>query len=197
VRKVVQGHRGVARAGAAAVRQAAVLHLVQEAHPKLRIGKRQGRWPCSRPAWSSTRSPRSGKDLVKVYERNGIECSLTDTRSAAVRRGCTAATSTSSPRWPRRTSRRWRPRSARQRHRGAPAHVWLRAEEGLPRLRGRARRRARGRAHLRRRRVPDEGAQGRRTPSSTPTSPATCRRPSPTTRRVTCGPRTSASRAAT
>ncbi len=55
-----------------------------------------------------------------------------------------------------------RRRAGRQRRRRAPAHVRLRAQEGLRRLHRRPRRPARGRPHLRRGRVPDEGAQGRR-----------------------------------
>ena len=120
-------------------------------------------------------NPAIGQDLVKVYERNGIECSLVD--GAVVLRRAVAA------------QRRRRPlhegrgknvkaladaRPRRQRHRRAPAHVQLRAEEGLRRLPRRPRRRARRGAHLRRRRVPDEGAQGRAARRSTPTSPATC-----------------------
>ena len=112
---------------------------------------------------------------------------------AAVPRGCTAASSTSSPRRPRENVKVLAAAvRAGQRHRRAPADVRLRAEEGLRRLRRRPRRRAGRRPHLRRRRVPDEAAQGRRHRASTPSSPATCPRRSPTTRRATCGPRTSA-----
>ncbi len=40
----------------------------------------RARWRCSPPASSSTRRPSIGQDLVKVYERNGIECELPEGR---------------------------------------------------------------------------------------------------------------------
>jgi Fe-S oxidoreductase len=47
--------------------------------PKLRIGKRQGRVAVFPTCLVEYQAPDVGKDLVKVYERNGIECTLTDT----------------------------------------------------------------------------------------------------------------------
>ncbi|MFZ1488574.1 MAG: heterodisulfide reductase-related iron-sulfur binding cluster [Ilumatobacteraceae bacterium] len=47
--------------------------------PKLRIGKRQGRVAVFPTCLVEYQAPQIGHDLVKVYERNGIECSLTDT----------------------------------------------------------------------------------------------------------------------
>ena len=73
-----EDHRRVERAAAAAVRPAAVHDLVQASGPSCASTSARVVSPCSRRAWSSTRSPTIGHDLVKVYERNGIECSLTD-----------------------------------------------------------------------------------------------------------------------
>ena len=109
-------------------------------------------------------NPAIGQDLVKVYERNGIECSLRRRRQVC----CGAPWLHSGDVDHFTEGRRKNVKAladavrARQRHRRAPADVRLRAEEGLRRLRRWPRRRARRRAHLRRRRVPDEGAQGRR-----------------------------------
>jgi glycerol-3-phosphate dehydrogenase subunit C len=47
--------------------------------PKLRIGKRQGRVAVFPTCLVEYQEPDIGRDLVKVYERNGIECSLADT----------------------------------------------------------------------------------------------------------------------
>lgn len=47
--------------------------------PKLRIGKRQGRVAVFPTCLVEYQAPQIGHDLVKVYERNGIECTLTDT----------------------------------------------------------------------------------------------------------------------
>jgi glycerol-3-phosphate dehydrogenase subunit C len=46
--------------------------------PKLRINKRQGRVAVFPTCLVEYQNPDIGHDLVKVYERNGIECSLTD-----------------------------------------------------------------------------------------------------------------------
>ena len=143
-------------------------------------------------------NPAIGRDLVKVYERNGIECSLpagqvccgapwlhsgdVDHFVAEGRKNVTVLADAV---------------RAGQRRRGAPADVRLHHQEGLRRLHRRPRRRTGGGQHLRRRRVPHEGAQGRATPSSTPTSPARSPRRSPTTPPATSGPRTSACAAAT
>ena len=137
-------------------------------------------------------APAIGQDLVKVYERNGIECDVADGPAAAAPRCCTAATSSTSTKV---AAENVKVLAAAvrdgHRHRRAPADVRLRAEEGLRRLRRRPRRRAGRRAHLRRRRVPHEGAQGRGHEPRHRLHRATCPRPSPTTRRATCGPRTS------
>jgi Fe-S oxidoreductase len=47
--------------------------------PKLRIGKRQGRVAVFPTCLVEYQAPQIGQDLVKVYERNGIECTLADT----------------------------------------------------------------------------------------------------------------------
>ncbi len=47
--------------------------------PKLRIAKRQGRVAVFPTCLVEYQAPQIGHDLVKVYERNGIECSLADT----------------------------------------------------------------------------------------------------------------------
>jgi glycerol-3-phosphate dehydrogenase subunit C len=46
--------------------------------PKLRINKRQGRVAVFPTCLVEYQNPDIGHDLVKVYERNGIECSLAD-----------------------------------------------------------------------------------------------------------------------
>ena len=46
--------------------------------PKVRIAKRQGRVAVFPTCLVEYQEPRIGHDLVKVYERNGIECSITD-----------------------------------------------------------------------------------------------------------------------
>ncbi|MCU1360121.1 MAG: hypothetical protein JWN99_1410 [Ilumatobacteraceae bacterium] len=46
--------------------------------PKLRINKRQGRVAVYPTCLVEYHNPDIGHDLVKVYERNGIQCSLTD-----------------------------------------------------------------------------------------------------------------------
>ena len=47
--------------------------------PKLKIGKRQGRVALFPTCLVEYQAPEVGHDLIKVYERNGIECSLADT----------------------------------------------------------------------------------------------------------------------
>ncbi|MBM3827630.1 MAG: 4Fe-4S dicluster domain-containing protein [Actinobacteria bacterium] len=47
--------------------------------PKLRIGKRQGRVAVFPTCLVEYQAPGIGHDLVKVFERNGIECTLADT----------------------------------------------------------------------------------------------------------------------
>ena len=47
--------------------------------PKLRIGKRQGRVALFPTCLVEYQAPEIGHDLVKVYERNGVECTLADT----------------------------------------------------------------------------------------------------------------------
>jgi glycerol-3-phosphate dehydrogenase subunit C len=47
--------------------------------PRVRIAKRQGRVAVFPTCLVEYQQPSIGHDLVKVYERNGIECSLTDT----------------------------------------------------------------------------------------------------------------------
>ena len=47
--------------------------------PKLKIGKRQGRVALFPTCLVEYQAPEVGQDLIKVYERNGIECSLADT----------------------------------------------------------------------------------------------------------------------
>jgi glycerol-3-phosphate dehydrogenase subunit C len=46
--------------------------------PKLRLGKRQGRVTVFPTCLVEYQEPAIGQDLVKVYERNGIECSLAE-----------------------------------------------------------------------------------------------------------------------
>ena len=47
--------------------------------PKLKIGKRQGRVALFPTCLVEYQAPEIGHDIVKVYERNGIECTLADT----------------------------------------------------------------------------------------------------------------------
>ena len=47
-------------------------------HPKVRIAKRQGRVAIYPTCLVEYQQPQIGHDLVKVYERNGIECSLAE-----------------------------------------------------------------------------------------------------------------------
>jgi len=45
--------------------------------PRIRLGRRQGRVALFPTCLVEYQEPRIGQDLVKVYERNGIECSIT------------------------------------------------------------------------------------------------------------------------
>ena len=155
-----QGDRRVERPPAAAVRPTAILHLVQAASEAAHRqaagqGDRVPHLPRRVPA------PPIGHDLVKVYERNGIECRSVRCQAAAVRRGCTAATSSSSPRSPRRTSTRSPPRCGRGRDIVVPQPTcgYVLKKDYVDYVGG-DRRRARRREHVRRRRVPDQGPQG-------------------------------------
>lgn len=47
--------------------------------PRLKLGKRQGRVALFPTCLVEYQAPEVGHDLIKVYERNGIECSLADT----------------------------------------------------------------------------------------------------------------------
>ncbi len=47
--------------------------------PKLRLGKRQGRVAIYPTCLVEYQAPEIGHDLVKVYERNGVECTLANT----------------------------------------------------------------------------------------------------------------------
>jgi glycerol-3-phosphate dehydrogenase subunit C len=49
-----------------------------KSRPKLRLTKRQGRVAVFQTCLVEYNQPSIGQDLVKVYERNGIECSLVD-----------------------------------------------------------------------------------------------------------------------
>ena len=142
--------------------------------PRVRIAKRQGRVAVFPTCVVEYQQPSIGHDLVKVYERNGIECSAGRRRellwrAVAAQWRCRAV---HQGRHEERQGARGR-RPTRQRHRRAPADVRLRVEEGLRRLRRRdADAELVADAHLRRRRVPHEGAQAPTARRSTPTSPA-------------------------
>ena len=79
--------------------------------------------------------PAIGQDLVKVYERNGVACSLPEGTRAAAPRGCTRATSRSSPRRPQRnvTALAAEVRAGRDVV-VRPADLRLCGQEGLPAL---------------------------------------------------------------
>ena len=47
--------------------------------PKLRLGRRQGRVAVFPTCTVEYHEPAIGQDMVKVYERNGVECTLADT----------------------------------------------------------------------------------------------------------------------
>ena len=111
--------------------------------PKVRIAKRQGRVAVFPTCLVEYQQPAIGHDLVKVYERNGIECSLADGA------GCCGAPWLHSGDVEQFTKVAEKNVKALadavrtgRRHRRAAADVRLRAEEGLPRLRRRPRRRA-------------------------------------------------------
>ena len=70
-----------------------------------RLGrKRQGKVTVFPTCLVEYQDVQLGKDLVQVYERNGIECGATEAGCCGAR-GCTPVTSSSSPRSPTRTSR--------------------------------------------------------------------------------------------
>ena len=130
--------------------------------PKLRSDKPQGKVTVFPTCLVEYQAPAVGRDLVKVYERNGIECD--PVRCRLLR--CTVAALGR-----HRAVHQGRQEERRHARRGGaegdgdrrtPTHVRLRVEEGLRRLRRRDRRRARGEAHVRRRRVPDQGPPRRR-----------------------------------
>ena len=169
--------------------------------PKLRITKPQGKVTVFPTCLVEYQETGIGKDLVKVYERNGIECNITDGRllwrplaALGRRQGVHQGRGEERQDPGRRGTRR-------QRHRRAAADVRLHPEEGLPRLR---RRRVVARdAALVAEHTYDAAEylmkvhKGDDTELDTDFTGDDARRRSPTTRRVTSGPRTSASRAAT
>ncbi len=77
VRKALRaGHRRLRRAPAAAVRPAAVLHVVRASARRCASRTRQGSVAVFPTCLVEYQDPAIGQDLVKVYERNGIECTL-------------------------------------------------------------------------------------------------------------------------
>ena len=163
------------------------------ARPRVRIAKRQGRvavfptclveyqQPGDRPRPRQGLRAQRHRVLARRRRRLLRRAVAAQRRRRAVHQG---RREERARRWP--TAVR-----ARQRHRRAPADVRLRAQEGLRRLRRRRRRPAGRRPHLRRGRVPHEGAQGRGHDARHRLRRRRARRPSPTTRPATCGPRTS------
>ena len=132
--------------------------------PKINLTKRQGKVTVFPTCLVEYQETDIGKDLVKVYERNGIECNNTDA-------GCCGAPwlhSGDVKEFTKVAEKNIKTLAAEvrsgHRHRRAAADLQLHHQEGLPRLRRRSRRRTRRRAHLRRRRVPD----GRSTRATTP-----------------------------
>ena len=111
--------------------------------------------------------------------------------AAAARRGCTTATSTGSASRPRRTSTVLADRRCRERRDDIvvpqPTCGYVLKQDYVDYIGG-ADAELVARQHLRRRRVPHEACTRARAPSSTPTSPATCPRRSPTTRLPPPGP---------
>ena len=153
--------RGCRRAAAAAVRPARASRPGSSGARSCGSTSRQARVAVFPTCLVEYQEPEIGQDLVKVYERNGIECSLADGAGCCGRRGCTAATSSSSRRSPTKNVAELAATvRAGQRHRRAPADVRLHPEEGLRRLRAAgADAELVAAPHVRRRRVPDEGAQ--------------------------------------
>ena len=151
----------------------------------------------SPPASWSTRRPTSAKTSSRSTSATASSAP-TRTPAAAAPRGCTRAMSRSSRRSPRRTSRPW-PAEVRT---GTdivvpqPTCSYIIKKDYLDYVGG-AGCRTRRRTHLRRRRVPDGSPQGRRHVARHRLHRRDCSARSPTTRRVTSGHRTSASRAAT
>ena len=103
-------------------------HLVQEAARASASRRRQGQVAVFPTCLVEYQNPAIGQDLVKVYERNGIECSLPEgvgccgapwLHSGDVDHFTKAAV--------KNVKVAGRRRAGRQRHRGAPADVRLRA----------------------------------------------------------------------
>ena len=104
-RRVMEKTVGLAvGAAAAALRQAALHHLVQEAAGAgdCDAGTQAGRCRCSRPASSSTWTPTSARTWWRSTSTTGWRARCPRARSAAARRGCTRATSRSSTKAARR-----------------------------------------------------------------------------------------------
>ena len=113
-RRVMEKTVGLAsRAAPAALRQAALHDLVQEAPgagpPRRREPERSR---CSRPASWSTWSPTSAGPSWRSTSTTASSAASPRGPSAVARRGCTRVTSTSSPRRPGATWPRWSPRCA-------------------------------------------------------------------------------------
>ena len=160
---------------------------------RVRIAKRQGRVAVFPTCLVEYQNPAIGQDLVKVYERNGIECSLADGA------GCCGAPWLHSGDVEQFTKVAAQEREGACRRRCArgndivvpqPTCGYVLKKDYLDYVGGR-RRPARRRAHLRRGRVPDEGAQGRGHDARHRLRRATSRQRSRTTRPATSGPRTS------
>ena len=103
--------------------------------PKINLTKRQGKVTVFPTCLVEYQETQIGKDLVKVYERNGIECNNTD--AGLLRCSLAALRQRQGVHQGRREEHQDpRRRSARRhRHRGAAADVQLHHQEGLPRLR--------------------------------------------------------------
>ena len=108
-----EGHRRVQRPAAAALRPAALHHLVQAAPegPHRSAGRAVAAvFPTCLVEYQN---PAIGQDLIKVYERNGVECTLVD--GASLLRSAVAAQRRRRPlHQGRRQERegRWPPQSA-------------------------------------------------------------------------------------
>ncbi len=128
---------------------------------RLRFEKRQGNVALFTTCIVEYHNPAIGKDLVRVYEHNGIECSLPDGQVCCGAPWLHAGDVDS---FRRQAEKNVEVLAAAvrdgKRHRGAATDVQLRAQAGLQGLRPRRRRGPRRRQLLRRRRVPDEDPQG-------------------------------------
>ena len=78
VRKVIEKTAGVSRVRLLPPYARQRFSTWFKKRPKVRIAKRQGRVAVFPTCLVEYQEPRIGHDLVKVYERNGIECSITD-----------------------------------------------------------------------------------------------------------------------